>query len=361
MMSHMSNASTRQAHRYFGLFLALSACSAAPTTEPSDPGSGTGGRPSGSGGQQSGGGAGPGSGGATNAGSGGSTGGGSGGSTGTGGDEASGGSGGSASATGGAGGAADAGTAADRAPETAPTGDAPAADTGGNLPKFSFFVTSLDALRMLSGNQKGFGGDLRFGKPDGLSGADEICHRIAEMGMAGAGQKTWRAFLSATAGPGGTPVNAIDRVGNGPWYDRTGRLVAANKADLVQNRPRGAAPAIINDLPNEHGIPNGHPVPGQARVDNHHTMTGSKADGTLNSMSKRDTCNDWTSANGGDGKPRVGVSWPRSAGDGWISWGFEGGCAPGFNLIDGAGATEGNMAVGSNGGYGGFYCLALEP
>jgi hypothetical protein len=229
------------------------------------------------------------------------------------------------------------------------------------LPKFSFFVTSLEALRKLSNNPKGFGGDLRFGKADGLSGADEICRTIAETGMPGAGQKTWRAFLSAVAGPGGQPVNAIDRVGNGPWFDRTGRMVAATKADLAVNRPRGAHPAIINDLPNEHGIPNGHPNPGGPRVDNHHTLTGSKPDGTLNSTSKRDTCNDWTSSTGSDGKPRVGVAWPRSPGDHWISWGFEGGCAPGFNLVDGAGPTEGNSAVGSNGGYGAFYCLALEP
>ena len=153
---------------------------------------------------------------------------------------------------------------------------------------------------MLSNNPKGFGGDLRFGKADGLSGADEICRRTAEMGMPGAGRKTWRAFLSATAGPDGQPVNAIDRVGNGPWYDRVGRMVAATKADLAQNRPRGANPAIINDLPNEHGIPNGHPNPGGPRVDNHHMLTGSKADGTLNSMNKRDTCNDWTSTVGSD-------------------------------------------------------------
>jgi hypothetical protein len=55
------------------------------------------------------------------------------------------------------------------------------------------------------------------------------------------------------------------------------------------------------------------------------------------------------------------VSWPRSTNDSWISLLDEGGCAPGFNLIEGAGATEGNMAVGSNGGYGGIYCFALTP
>jgi hypothetical protein len=42
---------------------------------------------------------------------------------------------------------------------------------------FSFFVTSIDAMRELSGNPNGFGGDLRFGQSDGLSGADEICRR----------------------------------------------------------------------------------------------------------------------------------------------------------------------------------------
>ena len=44
-------------------------------------------------------------------------------------------------------------------------------------PPFSFFVTSLAALQSLSGNPEGFGGDLRFGQPDGLSGADEISVR----------------------------------------------------------------------------------------------------------------------------------------------------------------------------------------
>jgi hypothetical protein len=276
---------------------------------------------------------------------------------------ATGGAGGAPSGAGGAPGGAGAGGSTTNDGGTAEAGaetGAPAGDAGG-LPHFSFFVTSWDNLRKLSGNPKGFGGDLRFGKPDGLSGADEICRQIAEMGMPGAGQKTWRAFLSVVSGPDGKPVNAIDRVGNGPWYDRRGRLVAANKADLVQPRPRGADRAIINDLPNEHGVPNGYPVPGGRRVDNHHTMTGSKTDGTLYSMSKRDTCEDWTSSTGNAGKPRCGVSWPRFNGDGWISWGFEGGCAPGFNLIEGAGPTEGNMAVGSNGGYGGIYCLALEP
>ncbi|KFE64865.1 hypothetical protein DB31_1883 [Hyalangium minutum] len=65
---------------------------------------------------------------------------------------------------------------------------------------FSFFVTSLEAMRQLSGSQNGFGGDLRFGEATGLEGADKICRTIAEMSEPGAGQREWRAFLSTSTG-----------------------------------------------------------------------------------------------------------------------------------------------------------------
>src|SRR5262245_53883373 len=85
------------------------------------------------------------------------------------------------------------------------------------LPLFSFFVTSLDTMRTQSGSQDGFGGNL-----GGLAGADAICQTAAA--NVGFGAKHWRAFLSVTAdGAGGGPVNAIDRIGEGPWYDRNGR------------------------------------------------------------------------------------------------------------------------------------------
>src|SRR5262245_40454637 len=73
------------------------------------------------------------------------------------------------------------------------TGDG-GADASADATRFSFFVTSLAAMQRLSGSQAGFGGDLRFGKADGLSGADEICRQIAEGSMPGAGAKGWRAF-----------------------------------------------------------------------------------------------------------------------------------------------------------------------
>ena len=67
--------------------------------------------------------------------------------------------------------------------------------------RFSFFVTSYAAMQRLSKSTSGFGGDLRYGQADGLSGADKICTEIAESSMPGSGAKGWRAFLSVTKGP----------------------------------------------------------------------------------------------------------------------------------------------------------------
>jgi len=223
--------------------------------------------------------------------------------------------------------------------------------------KFSFFMTSQAGLWRLSGAANGFGGDLRFGKADGLTGADEICRQLAESSMPGNG-KTWHAFLSVTKSPAGTPVNAIDRIGAGPWYDRYGRVFALNKEALLSVRPSGADPAIVNDFPNETGELN-H-APGGVTIDNHNVLTGSTTAGTVDTGGLRATCQDWTDATASGGKPRCGVSWPRANLTNWISTLNEGGCVPG--------ATPGNNAqsgpsgtVGALGGYGGFYCFALTP
>jgi hypothetical protein len=283
------------------------------------------------------------------------------------GGEAAGGTGGSGTGGSGAGGSGAGGNGA---------GGAGGNGTGGAggspvmLDNFSFFVTSLKAMQELSNNQLGFGGDLSYGESGpgaGLRGADKICSDIAEKSMPGSSIKQWRAFLSATAGEDGNQVNAIDRVGPGPWYDRLGRLVASTKADLLFNRPKGADPAIINDLPNEDGVPNHQPDPNQAKVDNHHMLTGSNAQGTLHSATS--TCKDWTSAQGNlatEGKPRVGLSWPRKVGGlpnetNWISALLESGCAPGVNLVQSGPPSPEDTHVGSGGGYGGIYCFALTP
>lgn len=232
------------------------------------------------------------------------------------------------------------------------------------LARFSFFVTSLKALQDLSKSQNGFGGDFRFGKTGagaGLRGADSICSCIAERSMPGSRVKQWRAFLSVSADENGKQVNAIDRVGNGPWYDRTGRVLANTRAELLNTRPLNADAAIKNDLPNEDGIPN-HKPDGITTVDNHHFVTGSKTDGTLmiGGTNNNTTCADWTSATA-SGKPRCGFAWPRGTGTSaahWIS-GFDcGGCVAGIQITS---SNTGGNIIGASGGYGGFYCFALTP
>jgi hypothetical protein len=270
------------------------------------------------------------------------------------GDTATGGSGG-APVTGGASGAsgaggADSGGSGGSAGAAAGSGGAPTTE------RFSFFMTSQAGLERLSESPDGFGGDLTFGQADGLSGADEICRQLADTSMPGNG-KTWRAFLSVTEGPNGMPVDAIDRIGEGPWYDRLGRVVAMTREDVLQVRPRGADPAIVDDLPNEDGVPNHDP--GTGIIDNHNVLTGSTTQGTLDNQGLSATCQDWTSSESMGGRPRCGVSWPRASLLNWISVLNEGGCAPGSTP---PGANSGPQGtVGALGGYGGFYCFALTP
>jgi hypothetical protein len=311
---------------------------------------------------------------------------------GNGGTTSSGGAGGGASAKGGAtgaGGASSAGgatSAGGGAAKGGSSGSGGATSTSTSTSeKFSFFVTSYAALQKIAGNTKGLGGDLRHGETGagaGLRGADKICAEIAESAMAGAGAKTWRAFLSATADENGKQVNAIERIGSGPWYDRLGRLFANNLNELYYDRPQNAASAIKNDFPNETGTTNQNPDK-TGNVDNHDMLTGSDTQGKLYGSTA--TCSDWTSTATSGSKPRVGHSWPTSTtgcsttstqgstGSGsmgggmgmggmcnWMSALDEAGCAPGVNLIQNGGPGN-DGTVGSGGGYGGFYCFALTP
>src|SRR6266850_329429 len=83
-------------------------------------------------------------------------------------------------------------------------------------PDMTFFVTSAGP---------GKGADL-----GGLEGADRICQQLAQ--AAGAGGKTWRAYLSTQASGGGQAVNARDRIGAGPWKNAKGDTIAQNVDDL---------------------------------------------------------------------------------------------------------------------------------
>jgi hypothetical protein len=243
-------------------------------------------------------------------------------------------------------------------------------------PKFSFFVASMRGLQALAKNENGFGGDLRFGETGagaGLRGADKICATLAEGSLPGAYFKGWRAFLSVTADAYGKQANAIDRVGAGPWYDRLGRVLAPTLADLKNARPQNGDATIQNDLPNETGTLNHHPGPNGEEEDNHHMLTGSTTTGTLKSATA--TCKDWTTSvhSAANGKPYCGLAFPRGGGGGggggtanshWMSAYEAPGCAAGIEVIIAAGPTQQAEAggwIGGGGGYGGFYCFALNP
>src|SRR5215468_2945870 len=77
------------------------------------------------------------------------------------------------------------------------------AQQGPQSPDMTFFVTSAGS---------GKGADL-----GGLEGADRHCQQLAQ--AVGAGNKTWRAYLSTQAAGGGQAINARDRIGHGPWQN----------------------------------------------------------------------------------------------------------------------------------------------
>ncbi|MGH9308068.1 MAG: lectin, partial [Vicinamibacterales bacterium] len=103
---------------------------------------------------------------------------------------------------------------AQQAPATPPAGQ-PAAQGRGNQPPapMTFFITSV-----------GLGKGANLG---GLDGADAHCQALAK--AAGAGDRTWRAYLS-TQGP--NAVNARDRIGKGPWHNVKGQSVARDLEHL---------------------------------------------------------------------------------------------------------------------------------
>src|ERR1700723_2959275 len=127
----------------------------------------------------------------------------------------------------------------------------------------SFFVTSV-------GN--GDGANL-----GGLAGADAHCQALAS--AAGAGNKTWHAYMSTQAANGQPAVNARDRIGSGPWYNAKGARVAQNVGDLhgdtLDQARLGNALTKANDLTEK-----GEPIKGVGDTPNEHDMlTGSLPEG----------------------------------------------------------------------------------
>jgi hypothetical protein len=137
----------------------------------------------------------------------------------------------------------------------------------------TFFLTSAGP---------GKGADL-----GGLEGADRHCQSLAQ--AAGAGGKTWKAYLS-TQGAGA--VNAKDRIGRGPWVNAKGVVVAKDVADL-----HGAS----NNLNKDTALSEkGEVINGRGDTPNRHDiLTGSQSDGTAFTGADDRTCGNWTKSAAG--------------------------------------------------------------
>jgi hypothetical protein len=145
----------------------------------------------------------------------------------------------------------------------------------------SFFVTSVG-----SGKGADFGG---------LAGADKHCQTLAA--AAGAGSKTWHAYLSASAAGSSAAVNARDRIGKGPWKNAKGVVVAKDVAELHGTNNLTKQTAL-----DEKGVM----IKGRGDTPNQHDiLTGTQPDGTAFAGAEDKTCGNWTRS-GSDGSAIVG-------------------------------------------------------
>jgi hypothetical protein len=197
--------------------------------------------------------------------------------------------------------------------------------------RMSFFVTSVGV---------GKGGNL-----GGLAGADRHCQALAE--SVGAGERTWRAYLSTSPMPGQPTINARDRIGKGPWYNERKAVVAKDLAELhgdtIELARLGNNVTKVTALTEK-----GETVLGLGdRPNKHDMLTGSKPDGTAYTDGVDRTCSNWTSSAKGGG---VQVGHSDRMGGGNMSWNsthIVKGCSPeDFYLEDVHGAL--------------FYCFAAD-
>jgi hypothetical protein len=194
----------------------------------------------------------------------------------------------------------------------------------------SFFITSVGS---------GKGGDL-----GGIEGADRHCQQLAQ--AAGAGNKTWRAYLSTQAAGGAQSVNARDRIGGGPWQNAKGEVIAQNVDDLHSANNKISKQTALDEK--------GQMVNGRGDTPNRHDiLTGSQPDGRAIAAGEDRTCGNWSKS--GAGAAMVGhhdrqglrddepsKSWNSSH----PSRGPDGGCS--------------QADLRSTGGDGLFYCFATN-
>jgi hypothetical protein len=192
-----------------------------------------------------------------------------------------------------------------------------------------FFLTSRNI---------GNGADL-----GGLAGADAHCQMLAS--GVGVGDRTWRAYMSTST------VNARDRIGQGPWYNVRGELIAADIADLHEDNDNITTENSFTE--------SGGRIPGLEDEANatHDMLTGTGSDGKLvlvqegmagiaeHETGDPATCNDWT---GGDGRARVG-HFDSQVGEGGTVWN-----SAHYTLGCSQEDLEKNASVGL------FYCFAAD-
>ena len=194
----------------------------------------------------------------------------------------------------------------------------------------SFFVTSIG---------------LDGGNLGGLEGADKHCQTLAT--AAGAGNKTWRAYLSTQVPAGQQAVNARERIGTGPWYNFRGQRVAQDVSDLhgdtIEQARRGNNVNKQTSLTEKGEIVNG----AGDQPNQHDILTGSQLDGNAFPAGDDRTCSNWTSNAADKGAAMVGHSDRTGGGNtSWNSVHPSRGCSP-ANLV-------------STGGSGRLYCFATN-
>ena len=177
----------------------------------------------------------------------------------------------------------------------------------------------------------------------GLAGADAHCQMLAA--AAGAGNRTWRAYLSTQAGNGQPAVNARDRIGSGPWANQRGQVVARDLAHLHGDTLEAAQ--LGNNLGRRTALTEtGEFVNGQGDQPNQHdVLTGSTTAGRAFTDGMDHTCGNWTSNADGMGSAQVGHH--DRGGGGNTSWN---------SAHPSRGCSQENL-VGT-GGNGYFYCFA---
>ncbi|MDD9891109.1 MAG: hypothetical protein OXU30_12295 [Gammaproteobacteria bacterium] len=190
-------------------------------------------------------------------------------------------------------------------------------------PEMGFFVTSVGL---------GDGGNL-----GGLAGADAHCNALA---AAAGSSRTWAAYLS-TQGPGA--VNARDRIGDGPWANANGLIMATSVESLHYDNSNFNWTYSLDENGNQWASR----IDGDPDFTVHDVLPRTQFDGTAFSGDQDRTCNNWTSND--EGSAHVGHADRYSFTTPGSPWNSSHGTP---------GCTQADLV--QVGGAGMFYCFATD-